>query len=60
MNKKFNSLLSNLRLEIYTYTNSEKLVFHRVWTSPLNKANGLNLCDKFKNQKIVCILQVNK
>ena len=60
MNKKFNSLLSNLRLEIYTYTNSEKLVFHRVWTSPLKKVNGLNLCDKFKKQKIVCILQVNK
>ena len=60
MNKKFNSLLSKVRLEIYTYTNSEKLVFHRVWTSPLKKINGLNLCDKFKKQKIVCILQVNK
>ncbi|MFL2818327.1 MAG: SPOR domain-containing protein [Candidatus Puniceispirillales bacterium] len=60
MNKKFNSLLSNTRLEIYTYTNSENAVFYRVWTSPLNKVNGLNLCNQFKKQKILCILQVNK
>ena len=60
MNKKFNSLLSNTILEIYTYTNSENAVFHRVWTAPLNKVNGLNLCNQFKEQKIVCILQVNK
>ncbi len=60
MNKKFNSLLSNTKLEIYTYTNSENAIFHRVWTSPLNKINGLDLCNQFKKQKIVCILQVNK
>ena len=60
MNKKHVNLLSNYKLEIYTYTNNDKVVFHRVWTSPLTKINGLNLCDKFKKQNIVCILQVNK
>ncbi len=60
MNKKHVNLLSNNKLEIYSYTNNDKVVFHRVWTSPLTKVNGLNLCDKFKKQNIVCILQVNK
>ena len=60
MNKKFDRLLSNAKLEIYSYTNNENLVFHRVWTSPLSKMNGMELCNKFKKQKIVCILQVNK
>ena len=60
MNKKHVNLLSNNKLEIYSYTNSENLVFHRVWTSPLSKVNGMDLCNKFKKQKIVCILQVNK
>ena len=60
MNKKHVNLLSNNKLEIYSYTNNDKVVFHRVWTSPLTKVNGLDLCDKFKKQNIVCILQVNK
>jgi len=60
MNKKFEILLSSTELEIYSYTNNENLVFHRVWTSPLSKINGLDLCNKFREQKIVCILQVNK
>ena len=60
MNKKFNSLLSSSKLEIYSYTNSENLVFHRVWTPALSKVKGLKLCNEFKKQKIVCILQVNK
>ena len=60
MNKKFNSLLSSSKLEIYSYTNSENLVFHRVWTSALSKVKGLQLCNEFKKQKIICILQVNK
>ncbi len=60
MNKKHVNLLSNNKLEIYSYTNNDKMVFHRVWTSPLTKVNGLDLCDKFKKQNIVCILQVNK
>ena len=60
MNKKFNNLLSSNKLEIYSYTNSESLVFHRVWTSSLSKVKGLELCNKFKKQKIICILQVNK
>ena len=60
MNKKHINLLSNNKLEIYSYTNNDKVVFHRVWTSPLTKVNGLDLCDKFKKQNIVCILQVNK
>ena len=60
MNKKHVNLLSNIKLEIYSYTNNDKVVFHRVWTSPLTKVNGLDLCSKFKKQNIVCILQVNK
>ena len=60
MKKKFDSLLSSTKLEIYSYTNSENIVFHRVWTSALSKVNGLKLCNEFKKQKIVCILQVNK
>ena len=60
MNKKYITLLSNIKLEIYSYTNNEKVVFHRVWTTPLTKVNGLDLCNKFKKQKIICILQVNK
>ena len=60
MNKKHVNLLFNNKLEIYSYTNNDKMVFHRVWTSPLTKVNGLDLCDKFKKQNIVCILQVNK
>ena len=60
MNKKHVNLLSNIKLEIYSYTNNDKVVFHRVWTSPLTKVNGLDLCNKFKKQNIVCILQVNK
>ena len=60
MEKKYDSLFLNTSLEIYSYTNSENLVFHRVWTAPLSKVNGLDLCNKFKEQKIVCILQVNK
>ncbi len=60
MNKKHVNLLSNNKLEIYSYTNNDEVVFHRVWTSPLTKVNGLDLCDKFKKQNIVCILQVNK
>ena len=60
MNKKHVNLLSNIKLEIYSYTNNDKVVFHRVWTSPLTKVNGLDLCSKFKKQNIVCILQVNQ
>ena len=60
MSKKFDSLLTSTKLEIYSYTNSENLVFHRVWTSALSKVKGLELCNEFKKQKIVCILQVNK
>ena len=60
MNKKFNNLLSSFKLEIYSYTNSENLVFHRIWTPALSKVKGLKLCNEFKKQKIVCILQVDK
>ena len=60
MSKQHVSLFSDIKLEIYSYTNNEKVVFHRVWTTPLTKVNGLDLCNKFKKQNIVCILQVNK
>ena len=47
-------------MEIFSYTNNDNLLFHRVWTTSMNKDNGLKLCQKFKKEKIVCILQVNK
>ena len=59
MMKEYSELLSKNKLEIYSYTNNNKLLFHRVWTSPLSKFNGLALCDKFKKKQILCILQVN-
>ena len=44
----------------FSYTNNENLLFHRVWTTLMNKDNGLKLCQKFKKEKIVCILQVKQ
>ena len=60
MKKKYSNLLLQKKLEIYSYTNNDNLLFYRVWTSLMNKDSGLKLCDKFKKEKIVCILQVNK
>ena len=34
--------------------------FTVVWTLPLIKKDGLDLCEKFKLKNIVCILQPNK
>ena len=58
--KKFANLLLKTKLEIFSYTNNDNLLFHRVWTTSMNKDNGLLLCEKFKKEKIVCILQVTK
>ena len=58
--KKYSNLLLQTKLEIYSYTNNDDLLFYRVWTSLMNKDSGLKLCNKFKKEKIVCILQVNK
>ena len=58
--KKYAKLLLETKLEIFSYTNNDNLLFHRVWTTSMNKDNGLKLCQKFKKEKIVCILQVNK
>ena len=58
--KKFAGLLLETKLEIFSYTNNENLLFYRVWTTSMNKDAGLILCEKFKKEKIVCILQVNK
>ena len=58
--KKYSNLLLQTKLEIYSYTNNDNLLFYRVWTSLMNKDSGLKLCNKFKKEKIVCILQVNK
>mgnify|MGYP001186892528 CR=1 FL=1 len=58
--KKYANLLLKSKLEIFSYTNNDNLLFHRVWTTSMNKDNGLKLCQKFKKEKIVCILQVNK
>ena len=58
--KKYAKLLLETKLEIFSYTNNDDLLFHRVWTTSMNKDNGLILCEKFKKEKIVCILQVNK
>ena len=60
MNEKYNNLLDKVNLEIFTFTNNDKLSFHRVWSSPLTKSDGLALCNLFKKQNILCILQVNK
>ena len=57
---KYAKLLLETKLEIFSYTNNDDLLFHRVWTTSMNKDNGLILCEKFKKEKIVCILQVNK
>ena len=58
--EKYANLLLETNMEIFSYTNNENLLFHRVWTTSMNKDNGLKLCQKFKKEKIVCILQVNK
>ena len=58
--EKYANLLLETSMEIFSYTNNENLLFHRVWTTLMNKDNGLKLCQKFKKEKIVCILQVNK
>ena len=58
--EKYANLLLETNIEIFSYTNNENLLFHRVWTTSMNKDNGLKLCQKFKKEKIVCILQVNK
>ena len=58
--KKYANLLLENKLEIFSYTTNDNILFHRVWTTSMNKDNGLILCEKFKKEKIVCILQVNK
>ena len=58
--KKYTNLLLQTKLEIFSYTNNDNLLFHRVWTNLMNKDSGLSLCEKFKKEKMVCILQVNK
>ena len=58
--KKYSNLLIQTKLEIFSYTTNDNLLFYRVWTTLMNKDNGLTLCEKFKKEKIVCILQVNK
>ena len=58
--KKYSNFLIQTKLEIYSYTTNNNLLFYRVWTTSMNKDSGLMLCEKFKKEKIVCILQVNK
>ncbi len=58
--EKYANLLLETNMEIFSYTNNENLLFHRVWTTSMNKDKGLKLCQKFKKEKIICILQVNK
>jgi len=60
MNKKYKNLLDKVNLEIFTFSNNDQLSFHRVWTTPLTKPDGLTLCNLFKKQNVLCILQVNK
>ena len=60
MNKQHKLLLNNVNLEIFTFNNTKNFLFHRVWTSPITKKNGLKLCDQFKLKNIICILQPNK
>ena len=58
--EKYANLLLETNMEIFSYTNNENLLFHRVWTTSMNKDIGLKLCQKFKKENIVCILQVNE
>ena len=58
--EKYANLLLETNMEIFSYTNNENLLFHRVWTTSMNKDTGLKLCQKFKKENIVCILQVNE
>jgi hypothetical protein len=60
MNQQHKILLSKVKLEIFTFEDTKKFLFHRVWTSPVTKKNGLKLCDQFKLKNIICILQPNK
>ena len=60
MNQQHKLLLTKVKLEIFTFENTKKYLFHRVWTSPVTKKNGLKLCDQFKLKNIICILQPNK
>lgn len=60
MNQQHKLLLATVKLEIFTFENSKNFLFHRVWTSPVTKKNGLKLCDQFKLKNIICILQPNK
>jgi hypothetical protein len=60
MHQQHRILLSNVKLEIFTFENTKKFLFHRVWSSPMTKKKGLKLCDEFKFKNIICILQPNK
>jgi cell division septation protein DedD len=60
MTQQHKLLLSDVKLEIFTFKNTKNFLFHRVWTLPISKKNGLKLCDEFKLKNIVCILQPNK
>ena len=58
--KQYANILSQIGLEIFSYKNNDGLIFYRVWTTLMNKENGLKLCKNFQKENIVCILQVNK
>lgn len=58
MKKKYVNLLLGVNLKIFSYTNNDNLLYHRVWTSSLKKIKALKLCDQFKLKKMVCILKV--
>ena len=60
MNEQHKLLLSKVKLEIVTFKNTKDFLFYRVWTSPVTKKNGLELCNGFKLKNIICILQPNK
>ena len=59
MNQQHKLLLISVKLEIFTFQNTKNFLFHRVWTSPITKKNGLKLCNQFKLKNIICILQPN-
>jgi hypothetical protein len=60
MNQQHQLLLTSVKLEIFTFKNTKNFLFYRVWTSPITKKKGLELCDQFKLKNIICILQPNK
>ncbi len=54
-----NRFFNEIELEIFTLKKENHFI-HRVWTELMKKSQALDLCNKLKNNKINCILQVEE